>query len=1026
MTLLARLHPHRRALFALLALLVALGVHSAFTSARSIYPRVSFPRIAVIAERGDQAVRTMLISTTLRIERAVSTVPGIERVRSKTVRGASELSLDFRPDTDMAEALALVRARVGAAETPADARIVIEQQTPAVFPVISCNVVPSERDAADPVARAKVAEWAEEQLRPRLLRLPDTFLVTVQSGDQREYVFEADPAALAAAGVTIEQVEHAIADADAVTAIGRTRGEGLQNQLLLDGRLHDPAEIADVHVMRDGLPPIELGVLGNLRETTADRSVIVTGGERDSVVVSVFLRDGGRVTDLSRDVAAVLASARAEVPGGGTIVPVYDQAQLVQSGIGSVRDAIALGAILSVLVLLVFLGDLRTTLVAGISVPLSVGLTLAAFPWLGESLNLMSLGGLAVAIGLVIDDAIVVVENVARRVHEAGGATFGVVADGVQEVLGAIVGSSLTTVVVFVPLVLLDGVVGQFFQSLAVALGVSIAASLLVALVYTPLLLLSKRLLPRVGRERSFVRAWQAMYASAVGRAIRAPRKLGAGLVLALLALVLCTGRVATGFLPEIDEGGFVLDYALPVGSSLEQTDATCRRIERVLLATDEVAALSRRTGAELGFFATEQFTGDMLVALKPKRSRSVTEVIDEVRDRLAVEVPSAEIEFVQVMQDTINDLAGNPEPIEVKVLGIDYAALQQTADRVEAALEGVPGIVDVTNHKSFGSPELVVRPDPPRVATAGLTPGGLAEQVRAQLLGTVVTQVQEGERLVDLRVRYPQRWRADDAFGERMPALFALRGKGLPPVPVDAVADFDRVLSENELERENQVPMVRVTAGVSQRDLGSASAAVRAAMAKLQLPPGVRIELDGQQKGQAQQFERLLVVALLGIGLVFLLLVVQFRSLRLPVAIFLALPFGQLGALLALQVCGIALNVSSAMGLVLLVGLLVKNGIILIECAQDLAAQGMEEAAALTEAARLRLRPILMTTLAAIAGLLPLAVGLGAGAELQRPLAVAVIGGLMVATIATLFVVPMGCAWLARGRLAREVSHAR
>lgn len=1026
MTLLARLHPHRRALFALLVLLLSLGVSAALTSARSIYPHVSFPRIAVIAERGDQAVRAMLISTTLRIERAVVAVPGMARVRSKTVRGASELSLDFRPDTNMAEALALVRARVAVADVPSDARIVIEQQTPAIFPVISCNVMPSSRDAADPVARAKVAEWAEEQLRPRLLRLPDTFLVTVQSGDRREYVFEANPAALATAGVTIDQIEQAISDADAVTAVGTTLGEGLQNQVLVDGRLHTPGEVVDLCIVREGLPPIALRNLGSLRESVARRSIIVTGGDRDSVVVSLFLRDGGRITDLSREVQSVLADMRQTVPGGGTIVLVYDQAQLVESGIASVRDAIALGAVLAVLVLLLFLGDFRTTLVAGLSIPLSVTLTLATFPWLGQSLNLMSLGGLAVAIGLVIDDAIVVVENIARRVKTAGQASFALVAEGTQEVLGAILGSSLTTIVVFVPLVLLDGVVGQFFQSLAVALGVSITVSMIVSIVFIPLLMLWPRLTPRAGRDWEFMRRMQDRYAAMVKSVITRPRGPSLALFGLLALLLLANGEVATGFLPEMDEGGFVLDYAMPVGTSLEQTDAACRRIERVLLNTPEVASLSRRTGAELGFFATEQFTGDMLVALRRERDRSLAEVLDDLRGQLACAVPVAEIEFVQVMQDTINDLAGNPDPIEVKVLGLDYRALQRTADSVAKLLNSVPGIVDVTNHKSFGSPELVLRPDPPKVASAGLTVGGLASQVRAQLLGHVVTQVQEGERLVDMRVQYPAEWRVDDAFGERIPALFALRGRGQTPVPVAAVANFERVLSENELERENQVPMVRVTCGVAHRDLGSASAAVLAIVQAMPLEPGVRIELDGQQKTQQQQFVRLLLVSVLGIGLVFLLLVVQFRSLRLPLAIFLALPFGQLGGLLALQMCGVALNVSSAMGLVLLVGLLVKNGIIFIECAQQLAASGVDETSAIVQAARLRLRPILMTTLAAIAGLLPLALLLGTGSELQRPLAIAVIGGLIVATIATLFVVPLGCVWLARGRLAPEVDHAR
>jgi multidrug efflux pump subunit AcrB len=653
---------------------------------------------------------------------------------------------------------------------PADVRLTIEQQTPAVFPVLSFNVIPGATAAADPVARARLAEWAELDLKARIARLPDTFSVTVQSGDVREYVFEADPVALAQAGVDLLAVKDALAAANAVAAVGRSAAEGLQYQLLVDGRITEPDQILELAVRREGGEPLRLADLGRLVETVAERTMVVTGGGADGVVVSVFLRDGGKVTRLSAEVARIVAEVQGAVPSGGRIEMVYDQAQLVDDSIAGVRDAIALGALLSVAVIAIFLGDWRITVVAGLAIPISVLLTIAAFPLVGESLNLMSLGGLAVAIGLIIDDAIVVVENVARRARAlpAGASrreTFRAVSEGTGEVLGAIVGSSLTTVVVFLPLVLLEGVVGQFFASLSLALGISILASMVVSLVYTPLMLLAPALAPsRTVRARRWTTRLQDAYAALAARMLAHPGPIGLALVACALLGAAGLRGIRTGFLPEMDEGGFVLDYALPVGSSLAETDAVCRRIEAVLIATPEVASLSRRTGAELGFFATEQFTGDMLVGLEPRarRARSVFAVMDELRERLAREVPQAEVEFIQVMQDTIADLAGNPDPLEVKLLGAEYGELQRAADDVERALGSIPGVVDVKNHVSFGSPELAWRPDPLRAARAGLSTEQIAAQASAQLLGEVATRIPQGDRFVDVRVRYPEAWRAD------------------------------------------------------------------------------------------------------------------------------------------------------------------------------------------------------------------------------------------------------------------------
>jgi len=1022
-------YPHRRGLFVFLALAMLLGVRATSTLGRSIYPHVTFRRIAVIAERGEVPVRNMLASVTMVIERAASSVPGLQRVRSKTLRGASEFSLDFDAGTSMSDALSLVRARVSQAQLPADTRLTIEQQTPAVFPVLSVNVMPGAEDAEDPVARAELAEWVRVDMKSRLTRLPDVFRVSVQSGDRREYVFEPDPEALARAGIGMEAVRDAIAGSNRVEAVGRASIEGLQYELIVDGILDQPAKVLELAVPRADAEPVRLADIGRIYETTAERTRVVTGGGRDGVVVSIFLRDGGKVTDLSRDVHHVIADMQDAVPGGGTIVPVYDQATLVDESIQGVSDAIGLGALLAVLVMALFLGNWRITIVAGLSIPISVAATLAVFPLFGESLNLMSLGGLAVAIGLIIDDAIVVVESIARRLghlppNPPAALVRTGVCDGTRDVWGAIVGSSLTTVAVFAPLVLLEGVVGQFFRSLSLALAVSILASMFVSLIYSPLLLLVPPLLPRGGEQpRRWVEWTQERYHAAASSILRHPMATGAMLCAVLLAGVSGLGGLATGFLPEMDEGGFVLDYSLPVGSSLEETDRACRSVEAILTETPEIASFSRRTGAELGFFATEQFTGDMLVGLKArsKRSRTVFEIMDSLREEIAHRVPQVEVEFIQVMQDTIADLAGNPAPLEVKLLGEDYRVLQAAADRVAGTLDSIPGVVDVKNHVSFGSPELTWRVDPVAAARIGLTTRALAAEITGQLLGDVGTRIQEETRFVDVRVRYPAAWRAESRVEGHGPAVFlgpVLDGAEARLVPLSSVASFERHLAENVLERENQTPLVRVTAAVSGTDLGSASRAVKRSLARLHLPSTVRAEQGGQALSQAGAFANMTLVFGLGAGLIFLLLVIQFQSFRLPFVMFLALPFGQLGALHALRLNAVPLNISSGMGLIMLVGLVVKNGIIMIEYAQHLHREGLPEHEAILEAARVRLRPVLMTTLAAIAGLMPLALGIGAGAELQRPLAIAVIGGLAVSTLFTLIVVPLGCATIARNHL--------
>jgi multidrug efflux pump subunit AcrB len=746
-----------------------------------------------------------------------------------------------------------------------------------------------------------------------------------------------------------------------------------------------------------------------------------------------------------------------QLPRGVRVERVYNQASLVRDSIANVRDAIIIGGLLAVVILLAFLGHVRITLIAATTIPLTVVITFFFMRLFGQTFNLMSLGGIAVAIGLVIDDAVVVVENIERhlrrrRSEDRRDAIYG----SVGELMAAVVGSTLTTVVVFLPLVLLEGVVGQFFTALSVALTVAVLVSLVLALTLIPLL--ADRFLPRTAgaglvpanaieetqgqpgteahegqaerddsriepeyasgsmveadarrpliyRIQSFLNASERSYTSALSWAFAHRRASLAAALMALGLGVLVYTRLETGFLPEMDEGGFVLDYKLPPGTSLAETNKSVSQVEDILRATPEVAAYSRRTGSQLGFFATDPNEGDILVRLKDTRSRDSEEIVNDVRGQIEGTLPAIHVEFVELLQDIIDDLAGSPRPVEIKLFGNDLAVLQKTATELGARVEKLDGVVEVFNGVSEGSPELVARIDPVRAGRAGLTVQAISTQLNDELMGHRVAQVREGDRIVGVRVRLPDETRFDFAKISNVP----ITTPGGFTQPLAAFAQIAREGGQSELVRQDQRQMVAITAGLSGRGLGSVIGDVRKLLSQTRLPPGVTYELGGQYESQQTAFSGLLLVLGLALALVFIILVVQFRSYTKPLIILFAAPVSLVGAMLALWVTRTPLNISSFMGLIMLIGLVVKNGIILLDYTDKLRAESslpIEDA--LREAGRVRLRPILMTTLCTIFGLLPLAIGLGAGAEMQRPLAIAVIGGLTLSTFVTLLIVPV------------------
>ena len=983
-----------RAIALSVALLAGAGLIAGRALPSSIYPHLEFPRVVIIAHSGTLPARAMMLGVTRPLEQAVMEVPGIRRVRSTTFRGAAEISAQFEPSTDMIVALQQVQGKIDDARSslPASTDLIVERLTPAAFPMYILNLTGS-------LPAADLYDYAFYVMRPRLARVAGAGQVEVSASDTREIEVVADPGRLLAAGLTVHDVAEKLTAANQLAPVGHYASGGVQQLVLASGLWSSIGDIGrtPILVRPDGV--LRVADVAEVFPGAPDRTGLITGNGRDAASISISQQVGANILEIETGVQDAVDELARALPAGLHITKVYDLAEFVRASIANVRDAILLGGVLGVVILLLFLRDWRLTLIAAITLPLAVLIAFLVMRLSGESINLMSMGGLAVAIGLVIDDAVVVVEGIHRRVQEGSAAP---VADAVADLTGPVVSSTLTTVVVFAPLGLLSGVVGQFFRALSLTLSAAVLASLVLALTLIPLL-------ARWGISRDRANAHphgrlDDFYAQTLHPMLARPAlAVVLSIVLAIVGGALYF-RVGTGFLPRADEGGFVVDYLTPAGSALEETDRQLRKVEDVLLKTPEVASIQRRTGSELGLFATQQNSGDVLVRLKPRaqRSRSSDDVISDLRGRLAAAAPAMEIEFVQLLQDMLGDLEGNPTPIEVKVFGDDAEVLAGIGGQIEEMVGRVEGLVDVVGVQS-GNPEQTWQIDPTVAGRLGLTVADVQQQISAAWLGEVATRFLALDRDIPVRVRYPDAIRFDPG---RLGSTI-VRGAEGRSAPISALATMVPASGQTVLTRENLRQMVLVTAGLEGRDLGTAAAEITAKLGGLKLPVGYTWEVGGQYLSQQRAFRELLEVLAIASALVFVILVVHFREFSAAVLILGAAPLSLAGALIALVVTGTELNVSSAMGLVLLIGLVVKNGIVLLDYAQRERRRGVPARDAVYDAARVRLRPILMTTLCTLFGLVPLALGIGAGAELQRPLALAVIGGLALSTVVTVYLIP-------------------
>jgi CzcA family heavy metal efflux pump len=1004
-------HAHARAMVVVVFSFALAGLAFIPKLPIAIFPQTDFPRLVVLVDNGITPVDIQMLRVTRPLEEAIRIVPGIQNIRSVTARGSTEISVFFRWDVDILNALHLVQGRISqiTPSLPSTCRFYINRLTFSVFPMIGFSITSPTRSLSD------LWQLAYYDLAPRLYRLPGVAEARIVGGRQPEYHVLVDPEKLNGYGMPLTRVVDAIRNNNIVSPSGMVQENYHLYLTTVTGLVRRKDQIEDtvVDVVRG--TPVRVKDLASVVSGEQPVYNIVTANGRPAVLVNVLQQPDGNAVEIADAVNGELREIRKTLPPDIELSTFYDQSILVRESIAGVTESILIGLILAVGVLLAFLKSWRTTAVAAVVIPLAVLTAIVFMRLFNMSFNLMTLGGLAACIGVVIDDAIVMVENII--VHLSTGQTgFEAARSAIQELTPALTGSTLTPIMVFAPLVFLGGITGVFFRALALTLVTALLASLFLAIFFTPVLAAfffrrppgeastNIEVAEQAG-EGHILRWLTGRYEAALHWAlyhVKVVLLVSAALAAAMVGIYY---QLGTGFLPDMDEGAFVLDYIMPSGTSLPESDRVLRHIEQFLRETPEIESYSRRTGARLALAIAEPNTGDFLIKLKSKRSRSLEEVTSELRHKIVTTEPAIDVEFPHILEDLIGDLAWSPQPIEIKVYHDDPDTYKALAKQIEEWLPKVKGVVDIVNQTIVIGPSVNFRVDPEKAALAGFGVKDIADIQAAMLDGEVASDMIRGDRLIGIRVRYPQAYRSST---DKLKNLLLTSPTG-QTVPMSSIAHLEMEGETTEIRREDLRNMSAVTARLEGRDLGSAMDEIQQRLPKeVPLPPGAHVEYGGLYQIQRESFLGLTQVLLLSILLIFVILVFEFRSFSHPLAILAATILCGSGALLALWITGTTLNISSFMGAIMVVGIVHKNGILMLDSEQHFSGKGYELRDAIFHAGRRRLRPILMTALATIFGMAPLAVGVGSGAQLLKPLAIAVIGGVTVSMVLSLLITPV------------------
>jgi len=1045
----------------LIVALALVGAYLGFTIPIAVFPTTNFPRIVIGIDNGVMPIDQMMVTITRPVEEAVGGVLGIQDVKSITSRGSAEIDLFFNWHVDMFQTLQRVNAAIARIrpQLPPTASIETHRLEFSSFPIMGYGLTSKS------VPLTRLWQIATYDMKPRLNALPGVGTILIQGTQVPEFDITPNPSKLLVTNTTVSDLLNAVDRANLIQSPGLLTRD---HQLFLDlisGQVHNPPEIANIFVKNapDGTP-IYVRDVANVSSGIAPNYTITTTNRKPAVLVNINRQRASNTMHVATEVKAEMARIEKTLPPGVEVKNWYDQSWIVGESIKSVRDAILIGIILASAVLVLFLRDWGSSFIAGMVIPISILITFVAMKFLGQSFNLMSLGGLAAAVGLIIDDAIVVVENTVLR-REAGQDRFEAVASSLKELTIPLIGSTLTPIVVFVPLIAITGVTGVFFRALAITVGVALFASLTLALTWTPnLCLYLLRQKPKPGAESNGsdtqsagpsgedktgasenqagltaeqmdLRRMMELEEHSMGKTISRiihfyeqwfRRVLDRPWLLAVLGVVLvlvsffCYRKIGSDLLPKMDEGSFILDYVTPPGSSLAETNRMMQHILKIVHSVPEVSNTSRRTGLQLGLAAvTEANTGDISIKLKTHRSRSVWQIMDEVRRKVTRQEPAVEVDFTQKLQDMIGDLTSAPQPIYIELFNPSEPLLKKWAIRVADAIDkiqvnGHHPVVDIDNgiDSTASGPAIMYHVNMARAAHAGFTPQDVANDAQAMLDGVTASQpVVVKDRPYKLRIRFPKSVRSSLSTMNST-LMISPTGK---LASLGTLASMQELPGQIEILQDHQQRYVAVTARLEGLDMGHGIAAVKKVMASLNLPPSIRVAYGGLYETQQKSFRDLVMVLFLAVIFVFLVLLFEFKSFSAPIAILASATLSTAGVLVALYITGTTFNLSSFMGLIMVIGIVAKNGILILDADGKFRAAGFSAKEAIVQAGRRRLRPIVMTALAAALGFLPLALAIGAGSQMLQPLAIAVIGGILIAIVLSLLVTPVLYYYLSR-----------
>jgi multidrug efflux pump subunit AcrB len=1040
---------HSKSIIFLILTLAIVGGYEALTLPIAVFPATQFPRIIIGIDNGVMPIDQMEVTITRPIENAVNSVPGLEDVRSVTSRGSAEVDLSFSWSVDMVTTLQLVNAELGRIQSslPSTAQVESHRLDFASFPILGYSLT------SDKVPQTQLWEVATYDIKPRLNRLNGIATVIVQGGQQPEFQITPDPGRMLKAKVSIQDILDAANKTNLIDSPGLLSQDHQLFLGLINSQVHSPDEIGNMVIKNVNDLPVRVKDVGLVAPSAAPAFTVVTANGKPAVLVSVSRQPDSNTVDVANLVHSEIDKLRPSLPAGVELNVFYDQSNIVRESIGSVRDAIIIGLLLAGFIIWLFLQDLGTALMTGLVIPVAILVTFIAMKMLGQSFNMMTLGGLAAAGGLVIDDAIVVVENIVLH-RDGGEGPLEATNSALKELTVPLIGSTLTPIVVFLPLISITGVTGTFFRALAIAMSVSLLTSLALALTWSTNLGVHlirrgvgakdhdgeaveeisefermKRMM--AAEEESLKGGWFekiiTFYERWMRRALEHPVWLGAMCLVLIGVSYVSFNALGTDLLPHMDEGGFILDYVMPPGSSLQETNRVITHVEQIIRAVPEVENTSRRTGLQLGLAAvTEPNTGDIAVKLKDKRSRGIDEIIAEVRGKVTTQEPALDVDFTQVLQDMISDLTGAPQPVVVQLFSPDQDTLITWAPHVADALGRVQvgykkPVVDVEDgiDNTTSGPAVVFNVNPQSATKAGFTTDQLTVVASAIVDGELATNpIIINDRPYGLRVRYPT---ANRGSVEAMSNTMLVNSTG-GTATLGSLSTIMKLPGQTEILRENLQQEKEVTARLQGVDLGTGVAAVQKIVADMHLPPSIRVEYGGTYKEERKSASDLDTVLVLAVVLIFIVLLFEFRSFSAPIAILSSAILSTSGVFFALLITNTTFNISSRMGLIMVIGIVAKNGILLLDANQKFVAFGFSPEEAMIQAGRRRLRPIVMTAMAAVAGMLPLSLALGAGSQMLQPLAIAVIGGILISMVLSLIVTPAMQYYLTRNKKSATV----